>query len=406
MSEQVLEGIKVLDFGWAIAGSVGGKQLADHGARVIRIESKKRLDLTRSGVQLSISSKENPDDKPHYTYYNTSKMSISLNLKHPRSREIIEKLVQWADVVNENFTPGTMAKMGLDYSFMRSIKPDIIMVSSSVYGQQGPLSHEWGVNGTGNALSGRFDLSGWADRDPLEPSNGIYGDAVLPFLTAMAVVAALDYRKRTGKGQYIDASMLDLCIHQVTPAVLEWEINGHLQSRNGNRHPEACPHGIFPCLGEDKWVAITIFTEAEWKSFCGAAGNPVWTKDVKFGSLKSRKEYEDELEQLVGEWTVNHTNVEIMEKLQAAGVPAGIVQDGRDLMKTDEQLKYRKFLVPLKHPVIGLMDHPTPPYKLSFNPANIKTSPCLGEHNEYVCKNILGLSDVEFTELLEQGVFE
>ncbi|MFC1535194.1 CaiB/BaiF CoA transferase family protein [Thermodesulfobacteriota bacterium] len=405
MPQQALEGVKILDFGWAIVGSLATKQLADHGAQVIRVESITRMDLTRLSRQVSVSTATNPDDKPYFNHLNTSKYSLSLNLKHPGARQIIDRLIEWADVVTENFTPGTMQKLGFGYDYIRTINPDIIMVSGSLYGQTGPMALEWGVNGTGNALSGRFDLSGWPDREPLEPTSAVYGDAVLPFFIASAVVAALDYRQKTGKGQYIDASMLEICVHQISPALLDWIINANMQTRTGNRIPYAAPHGVFPCLGDDRWCALAVFTDDDWARFCGVLGDLPWTKETKFSDLPSRKQNEDELENLVSQWTIKYSAEKIMQKMQAAGLPAGVVQNGQDILENDPQLKEREFLVPLAHPVLGVFGHPAPPYKLLKTKSQVKTSPCLGEHNDYICTKILGMADDEFVELVQDGVF-
>jgi benzylsuccinate CoA-transferase BbsF subunit len=404
MERQALAGIKVVDFGWAIAGALVGKYLGDHGAQVVRVESITRPDLGRDDQTVSTTSTTNPNDNPMFTHLNTSKYSMALNLKHPRAREVVDRLIRWADVVNANFTPGTLSKLGFGYEYIRGMKPDIIMAEGSAYGQTGPLAHQWGLDGTGAALSGYLYLTGWPDRGPVAP-NVPYGDTVLPCFTAMAIVAALDYRRRTGRGQYIDASMIEVCIHQITPALLDWEANRHSQTRNGNRIAYAAPHGVFPCQGDDRWCAIGVFNDDEWQAFCHAIGDPSWTKEPRFATLNSRKENEDALEELVAEWTEQHSAEEVMQTMQAAGVPTGVVQTMEDLVKHDPQLKERAFLVPLKHPVIGVFDHPTPPCKLSKTRAEVRTSPCLGEHTEYVCTQFLGMSHKEFVELSQQGVF-
>lgn len=405
MEKQVLAGVKVLDFGWALVGSLASKQLADHGAQVVRVESITRIDLARANRMNSMSSTINPDDKPWFTHLNTSKYSMALNLNSAPAKSVIERLIRWADVVSENFTPGTMTKLGLDYNYIRTIKPDIIMVGGSLYGQTGPMAREWGIDGTGIALSGYLDLTGWPDREPVIP-NVPYGDFVLPFFIAAAIVAALDYKRRTGKGQYIDASMLEVCVHQITPTLLDWEANRHLQTRNGNRIAYAAPHGVFPCKGDDRWCAIGVFTDDEWVTFCHVMGDLPWTKEPRFATLSSRKMNEDALEELVAEWTKQHSAEEVMHIMQAAGVPAGVVQTAQDILENDPQLKKREFLVPLAHPVIGVFGHPTPPYKLLKTPAQVRTSPCLGEHNHYVCIQLLGMSDEEFVELWRQEVFK
>jgi len=406
MNTQALAGVKVLDFGWIIVGALASKQLADHGAQVIRVESANRPDPMRGDRQVSVSKANNPDDKPMFTYLNTSKNSIAVNLKHPRAREVIDRLIRWADVVIENFTPGTMSKLGLNYEYISSIKPDIVMIGCSVYGQTGPMAQEWGMDGTANALSGRINLTGWPDREPLAPTCCPYGDMVLPLIASTAIVSALDYRRRTGKGQYIDASMFEICIHSMSPAYLDWQANSHQPTRNGNRSSYAAPHGAFPCAGEDRWCAISVFTEDEWKAFCNVIGNPPWTEELRFATLEARKQNEDELEKLISEWTITHTAEEVMQLMQSAGVPAGVVQNARDIMENDPQLEERNFLLPLEHPVLGVFGHPTPQYKLLKTPAQVKTSPCFGAHTEYVCTQVLGMFDNEFVELLQDGVFK
>jgi benzylsuccinate CoA-transferase BbsF subunit len=404
-TQQPLHGINVLDFGWAVAGSLVGKYLADHGATVIRIESAMRPDATRTSQTVLKSTRNDPDNKPRFTYYNTSKLSFTLNLKHPESRSLIEKLIMWADIVNENFTPGTLSRLGFSYEHMKTLNPDIIMISGSAYGQTGPLSREWGVDGTGAALSGYMDLTGWPDRMPCSP-NGHTGDVMLPLINAIAAVAALDYRQRTGKGQHIDGSMIDTCIHQITPALLDFQVNGCLQTRNGNRISYAAPHGVFPCRGDDRWCAIAVFTDSEWILLCRAMKKPEMAMDTRFSNLQARKTNEDELEKLIASWTSQYPAEELMITLQSEGVTAGVVQSMEDIIDKDPQLKERGFLVPVKHPVIGEFGHPAPPFKLSKTASQIKTSPCLGEHNEYICTKILGMTDSQFVELLRHGVFE
>ena len=405
MEMPALQGVKVLDFGWALVGSLTGKHLADNGAKVVRVESAMRIDLSRTNRMVKISSGNNPDDKPWYTHLNTSKLGMALNLRMPQAKSIITKLIHWADVINENFTPGTLKKLGMDYEYARTIKPDIIMLSSSAYGQTGPMAGEWGVDGTGLAMSGYLDQTGWPDRMSVG-SNAPFGDVVLPYINAMAIVAALDYKRRTGKGQYIDTSMIEVCIHSNTPNLLDYQANNHLRSRSGNRIEYASPHGAFPCKGDDRWCAIAVFNENEWQAFCHTIGNPEWTKDPRFADMKSRKQNEDDLEKLISEWTAQYTDYDVMKEMQAAGVPAGVVQTMDDIVDHDPQLKQREFLLAIKNPVLGVFGHPSPAYKFSKTKARVHHAPSIGEHTEFICINILGLSDKEFAELVGQNVFE
>ena len=332
---------------------------------------------------------------------------MTLNLKHPRAKWIITKLAAWADVVNENFTPGTLEKLGLGYDFFSKIKPEIIMLQASIFGQTGPLAHEWGIDSSGNALSGRADLCGWPDRAPtIAPSSGAYGDELLPFFNAVAIVAALDYRRRTGQGQHIDSSMLEVLSQQICPALLDLQINQRLTERSGNRISDAVPHGVYPCKGDDRWCAIAVSNDEEWASFCDAIGNPSWTKQAKFAAAEERKKNEDELDSLISQWTINKAPHEVMFVLQEKGVAAGAVQNVQEIFESDPQLKHREFLAEKNHPVLGTFPHPMPLFKFDKIEPQIKTSPCLGEHNYYICLKILGMSDGEFTELVNEGLFE
>jgi benzylsuccinate CoA-transferase BbsF subunit len=409
MEKQALKGVKVLDFGWALVGALTGRYLGDHGADVVRVESSTRPDFSRidKGYPgLKPSAANNLDDKPWFAQLNVSKYSMALNLKHPRAREVVTRLVKWADVVNENYTPGTMEKLGFGYEQLKKLNPGIIMVSGSVYGQTGRLAREWGIDGTGVALSGRLALTGWADRAPVMPSSGIYGDYILPIINASAVVAALIRRRKTGKGEHIDASMFEVCSQQIAPALLDWQANGRIQTRTGNRVSNAAPHGVFPCMGEDRWCAIAVFTSEEWESFKQVLGNPAWISEQRFSTLELRKEHEDELEQLVSEWTQKHTAEEVMENMQKAHIASGVVQNGQDILEKDPHLKDRGLLAQLTHPVLGTFGHQSTPFKLSKTPSTLRAAPGLGEHTDFVCTNFLGMTDEEFVDLAGDGVFE
>jgi len=398
MSKQVLEGVKVLSFEGAIVGPWTTKHLVDHGAQVIRIETGTRGNPQENTRQALLGTWIN--------VLSTDKYRILLNLKNPESRMVVDKAIRWADVITENFTPGSMSKLGLDYESVRRVKPDIIYVSTCIFGQTGPNAPLGGTDGFAQAASGRTFLSGWPDRGGLTPASYPYGDGTPPIFNAMAIVAALDYRRRTGRGQYIDVSMTEICANQITEAFLDWKANARLQTRIGNRNSYASPHGVFPCQGDDRWCAIAVFSEGEWDAFCKVIGNPLWTRESRFSSLKLRKDNEDELEKLTADWTRGHSAEEVMFSMQAAGVAAGVVQNARDLQEHDPQLKAREWLVSLEHPVLGVFGHPTPPYKLSKTKAEVKrTFSSIGEDTEYVCTSILGIAREEFDRLSKQGIF-
>jgi len=400
-----LAGIKVLDFSWALVGALTTKQLGDFGADIVKVESAGRICLTRIDAQVSMSKASNPNDKPWFAHLNTSKRGITLDLKNPESRAVLDRLIDWADVVVENFSPGTMAKLDLDYAALSKRKPNIIMVSGSVYGQTGPLASEWGVDGTGAALSGRMFLTGWPDRDPVIPSVP-YGDALLPLLMANATVAALDRRARTGQGAHIDASMFEVQVQQFLPALVRQQISGLAPRRKGNRVDHAAPHGVFPCRGHDRWIAVAVESEAEWAALCACMPQLQLASDARFNSLMQRKRHEGELESLIAAWTRDQDASELMHLLQRAGVPAGVVQTAADFVDRDPQLKHRQYVVDIEHPVLGVFGHQSPPYKLSRTPARVKRAPNLGEHTREVCLDVLGFSADEYQHMHDAGAFK
>jgi crotonobetainyl-CoA:carnitine CoA-transferase CaiB-like acyl-CoA transferase len=399
-----LSGVRVLDFSWALVGALTTKQLGDFGADVVKVESSGRPCLTRIDAQVSVSKPGNPNDKPWFAHLNTSKRGIALDLKNPASRPMLERLIDWADVVVENFSPGTMEKLGLDYAKLRARNPNLIMVSGSVYGQTGPLATEWGVDGTGAALSGRLFLTGWPDRDPVIPSVP-YGDALLPLLMANATVAALDHRSRTGLGCHIDASMFEVQVQQLLPCLIRQQVTGVAPLRSGNRVPDAAPHGVFPCIGDDRWLAIDVRTQDEWRSLCELMGHTALADDARFATHTLRKQNEDALEAIVAAWTDNQDAFEAMHGLQAKGVAAGVAQNAGDLLTRDEQLKSRQAMVDVQHAVLGVFGHQSPPYKLSRTPAHVRRAPNLGEHSQEVCLE-LGFSAEDYERMQAAGAFK
>jgi benzylsuccinate CoA-transferase BbsF subunit len=300
-------------------------------------------------------------------------------------------------------SPGAMAKWGLDYESCREIKPDTIYYSTCQMGQHGPYRKFKGYGMLGVSYAGYCHLNGWPDRDPLPLFNN-HSDFISPYYLVTTLIAALLYRRRTGKGMYLDQSQVEVGINFLAPLVLDYTVNGRVARRMGNRDPSMAPHGLFPCRGHDRWVAIAVSSEGEWLRFRGVLGNPEWADGPAFATLRARKENEDELEARIAEWTSGQTAEDVMHRLQEAGVPSGVVQTAEDLFK-DPQLAHRRHFRPLEHGVIGTHSYQSPAYHLSKTPCEIrKAAPCLGEDNEYVYKNMLGLSDDEIADLLIEGV--
>ncbi|MEO8308918.1 MAG: CoA transferase [Pseudomonadota bacterium] len=375
-----LSGVKVLDFAWALVGSTTTKTLGDLGAEVVKIETRSRPDLARVDVQVSASNVKSLDDKPWFAHLNTSKRSLSLNLKQPESRSVLEPLIDWADVVVENFSPGTMAKLGLDYDSLVVRNPGVVMVSGSVFGQTGPMAREWGVDGTGGALSGRTYLTGFPQGDPVIPGAVPYGDVIVPFVMAGGVAAALQYRRKTGRGCHIDASMYEICVQQMRDFMVIANSGVHPQ-RLGNADPAVYFQDVFRAAGEDRWVAISTFSATEHALLLEIAGSDI------------------------GAWTARRTDREIMEILQQGGIAAGVLQDCEDMMENDPQLAGRGSLVMLDHPLLGQFGHMATPLRFSRSSFAPFRAPSMGEHCREVTRSICGLDEEQFLLLEGKGVF-
>jgi len=398
---KALEGIKVADFSWGVAGPLTTKYLADYGATVVKVESSHYPDFLRASGPFK-DGVAGADRAGYFAFFNPNKYSMSLRLDMPKGVEIARKLINWADVMVESFAPGTMARRGLGYEDVKKVKPEIIMLSSSGQGQTGPSA---GTPIAGNwlvALSGFTWFSGWPDRGPVQPF-GAYNDFIAPRFGVVAILAALRYKRRTGRGQYIDLSQLETGIQFLMPSILDYTVNGRVGERIGNASPCAAPHGVYPCLG-DRWCAIAVYSEEEWQAFCDVIGNPPWSKEPKFDTLRNRKQNEDELNKFVSNWTIKFTPEEVMKSLQEAGVSAGVVASSKDVFE-DPQLRHRNHFWTLKHGGIGEYDHLGQAAIVSRTPAQPRMpAPCLGEHTEYVCRQLLNMSDEEFIGLLSDGV--
>ncbi|MFQ5827013.1 MAG: CaiB/BaiF CoA transferase family protein, partial [Dehalococcoidia bacterium] len=403
-SGNALEGIRVIDFSRVITGPLITKYLADFGAEVIKIESRTSLDATRTSIHRKDVAR-GPNSFGGFIHVNTSKHSMNLNMKSPQGGEVARRLVARADVVVENFAPGVMSRWGLDYESLRKIKPDIIMLSTSVVGQTGPYSRHPGYGWNLSGLAGFNHFTGWPDREGVAPSLA-HTDYLAPWFGVVAVLCALDHRRRTGQGQYIDLSQFEASLSFLSPVLLDYMVNGRLQTRCGNRCPCAAPHGAYPCRGEDRWCVVAVFTQEEWQAFRRAIGDPQWSREPRFATLKARKQNEDELDALVSAWTVGCSDEHVMDQMQAVGVAAGIVQSTQDLLDRDPQVKHRGCFPRLEHPVMGWCHHYSWPARLLRTPAQVRPAPLFGEYTEYACTQILGMSQDRFLKLQAEGVFE
>jgi benzylsuccinate CoA-transferase BbsF subunit len=398
-----LEGIRVADFSWFGAGPIYTENLANHGAQVVRVESQAHIDGLRVAHPMP-EGKYTFNVSGYYNNYNASKLSFTLNMKHPKALDVALRLVAVSDIVAENYTPGTLEKWGLTYQKLREIKPDIIFVREPMQGGNGPHAKFGGFGAVISPLAGISHLSGSPDRVPVGLGTHYTDYVINPGHTIIATLAALRYRNRTGKGQLIEVAQFESSACVVGTAILDWTVNGRDQNRQGNRLTYAAPHGAYRCQGDDRWCVIAVFSDAEWRAFGQSIGDPEWCHEERFATLQGRKRNEDELDALVETWTSTKTAEEVMETLQAAGVAAGVVQNARDVLENDPHLQERGYYVFLDHPEAGRTAYDGPGFRLSKTPGRLRPAPCLGEHTEFVCKEVLHMDDEEIAQLVMQNV--
>jgi benzylsuccinate CoA-transferase BbsF subunit len=390
MTDPVLKGIRILDFSWVLAGPYATRLLADFGAEVIKVQPL----VPEAGDKFS---------RGYYNTWNRNKLGITLNLGTPEGIALAKKLVNISDAVVENFTPRVMANWGLDYQNLKKIKPDIIMLSLSTMGSSGRWRDYAGFGPTVQAFSGITRLTSFPGKPP--PGLGTaYADHIAGLLACLALLSAFEYRRRTGEGQYIDVSQVEAMASLLGDAILDYQIGGREVEAVGNSSAEAAPHGVYRCKDDDRWCAIAVFTDDEWQEFKRALGNPSWAGDKRFATFSGRLKNKAELDRMVEDWTKKHTAEEAMASLQKQGVAAGVVQSASDLAQ-DPQLSERGFFIELDHPELGKTVSDATPIRLSETPARYsRAAPLLGQDNEYVYGELLGLSKIELTDLKKQGI--
>lgn len=405
-----LDGVKVVEFAVFAAGPMVGKHLGEQGATVVHVESRSRPDGFRVHYPPYKDNKPGLNRTGSFAIFNDSKYGVTLNLKSPRGVEVAKKLVAWADVLIENFVPGVMERLGLGYDAVRAVNPSVVYLSSCNMGQTGPKASQRGFGSQMTSGSGFTHLAGYPGEDPVL-LFGPYIDFVAVGFGLIAVLAALDYRRRIGRGQYIDLAQHETGLQFIQPALLDYEVNQHVMTRNGNRAQTVAPHNAYPCQRDrsrgdaSQWCAIAVYSDAEWCTLCQIANHPDWAKDARFATNESRKKNEEELDRVIAQWTLECDARELMEKLQAAGIEAGVVNDLGDLF-SDPQLKHRNIWRRLPHAELEEFDYEAPPYLLSESPAELRPSPLLGQHNRYVYGELLGMSEEEIAQLEKEGVIE
>jgi crotonobetainyl-CoA:carnitine CoA-transferase CaiB-like acyl-CoA transferase len=399
-----LAGLKVVDLFWAMAGPATTRVLADYGATVVKVESSRRLDTCRT-IGPYLEGRFGVETSGLFMNLNAGKLGLTLDLGKEEGRRVLHDLVRWADVVTESFSPKAMRAWGLDYPALRQIKPEIIMVSSCLMGQTGPFSKFAGYGNLAAAISGFGNLCGWPDRPPAGP-YGSYTDCVAPRFTISSILAALEYRRRTGRGQYIDISQAEASMHFLSPAILEYTACGRVQGPDANRDRFMAPHGVYPCKADDSWIAFACVNDQHWLALCALMDRRELLRDPRFAAIDGRLLNHSELEPIVAEWTQRFDCSELEATLRSQQIPAAKVASSADMF-IDPQLAQRGHFVELEHPKFSKVTVESWPFKLSRTPGGPRRhSPTLGSDNAYVLETLLGYSVDEVRALAEMDVFK
>lgn len=399
------EGLRVADFTRVWAGPHATVWLSVLGAEVIRIESGRHADSQRVFMPSTGSGSRDtePDQNPLFVPINFGKKSCTLDLTKPEAIRIAREIISVSDVVAENYSSGVMERFGLDYESVKRIKPDIVMLSASGFGRTGPYKHFVAYAPAIHAFTGTASVTGYVGGPPALTVPG-WGDIVSARAGAFALMSALHHRARTGEGQHIDLAMTEVVLSFIAEEVMEFTMNARDRGRRGNQDDIMAPHGCYPCKGEDKWVAIAVSDDNEWRSLCKVMGDPDWGRDDRFADSVSRWQNQDALDELMARWTKNFPTQEVTRLLQRAGVAAGPSQSGADLAE-DEQLQNRGFYVGLEQPQVALKRFPGLPITLEDGAVpDYEPAPLFGEHNRYVFNELLGLPQNETAALVSKGV--
>ena len=404
-----LHGYRVLDFGTAWAGSIPGHILADFGAEVIKIESHQRVDLLRYGPGPRAPMRGKPWEEarecnPWFHAVNRGKLGVTLNFTTARGAALLRELVRQSDVVVDNFTPGVLRKYNLHYEALTAVKPDLIMLSVSVAGRQGPYHDTRAYAFNLHSLSGLYSLMGYAGDTAPRHVDIAYADWNAGMFGTYAILLALYHRRRTGEGQFIDLSAWEATTTLLAEGILDYTLNQRKPGPQDNQHPAMAPHGYYPCQGDDVWLALAIRAEREWQTLCGLMGQPALANEPRFRDMYQRLAHRQELDLQVATWTQTQEVDSLARRLQEAGIAAMPLRtvEGRF---HDAHLQARQTHVEIDHPGVGREVLHTIPWHLSRTPPRIQgPAPRVGEHNAYVLGTLLGLSAEEQQQLAEAGI--
>ena len=395
-----LHGIRVADFGQVIAAPVTAQMLGWLGAEVILVETESRF-TTRVWPPFG-DGEFGINNSGGFNLVNNNKLSCSLDLSRPDALELARGIVSVSDVLVENYATGVLERLGLGYDEVRKLRPDIIYMSLGAFGRSGPFKDLTGFHSVINLFSGLAAVTGYPGTHP-RIMGGLIPDAFAGCYCVLAVLEALYHRSRTGEGQFIEVSMTEALSGMIPEAVMEYSLSGQEQPRMGNRDGRNAPHNVFRCIGEEKWVAISVESDEQFKSLSVAAQNPCWADDARFSTVKARLQNQDVLEELLQNWTASLEVAEVVSALQAAGVPAAPVSDSAEVL-ADPHLNDRGFVAHPEHPVSGKRPVLSIPWATDGRRVqDLRAAPTFGEHNEWVLRELLQVPDEEYQRLLKSG---
>jgi benzylsuccinate CoA-transferase BbsF subunit len=413
MAAPILQGLRILDLTQVAVGPYATMLLGFMGAQVIKVESCSRMDIARGPARPVPGSNAQhpggiPGERPwnraaHHVNRNANKLSLTLDLSAPRGRELFLELAKLCDVLAENYRASVMDRLGLGYEAVSQVNPQLVYLKISSQGASGPEKDYGSLGSTLEHTTGLASITGYEDGIPLG-TNETYPDPLVGMLAVGALMAALRQRRRTGKGSFVDLAQREATINILGDTVLDYSYNGRVSGPTGNTDPMMSPHGVYPCTGEDRWVAIAVGSDAQWRGLCRAIGQPSLVDDPKFATLEGRTAHRQELDLLLSRWTQERDHNQAMHLLQAHGVAAGAVLKGIDVIH-EPHLQARGFWDTVEHPEAGQYIQVTTPWKLSRDQRQTAVpAPGLGEHNGYVLSELLGLPEGELEDLETQGI--
>ena len=413
MTRPVLNGLRILDLTQVAVGPYSTLLLGFMGAEVIKVESCSRMDISRGTARPTPGAGRvypggEPGERPwnragHHVHRNVNKMSVTLDLSSARGKELFLSLAKVCDVLAENFRASVMDRLGLGYDVVSKVNPQLIYLKISSQGATGPERDYGSLGSTLEQTAGLASITGYEDGIPLM-TNETFPDPVVGILSVGALMAALRRRRWTGEGTLVDVSQREATVTMLGEAILDYSANGRVAGTTANRHPSMAPHGVYPCQGDDMWVAVAVSSEDEWSGLCRAIGRSDLAQEARFATASDRLHNREELDQVLSAWTQERDHNQVMHMLQAHGVPAGAVLKGGETIQ-DPHLEARGFWDVVEHPEAGAYKQVTTPWILSKNPRQTAVAaPGLGEHNGYVLGELLGLSEQEMQELEEAGI--